>query len=694
MLETLLTVLVGLILAICAAWATQHVLGTPIGWLRAVILVAIVYALTLPVARAAMAATSVRTPDGQWEVSTPLGVVFIAVALGWQFALAVTVIMLSELFWPSGRGLHPIRGIRGMIDSRKRLQRYAQTLRIASKHGLSLYGNRNGGDDNLPDALVAAINEAGPTFIKVGQVLSTRDDILPVEITRALGSLQSQTVPMPWPDAKAAIEAELSRPIDQVFEWVDETPLAAASLAQVHKARLRPTDDGVAGANVVIKVQRPDVRRSVQTDSDIILRLAREAERRAAWARAYQLSALATEFARSLADELDYRIELANTELLRDVMAKSSVPTIHVPDVYPDLCTERMMVQELVEGVPFSELHGALPEAMVDAPPRTITESRDVDLGALDAHVTVTHDQPFPTATQIADSLVDAIFEQIAVRGVFHADLHPGNIILRPDGEITLIDFGSVGVLERSMRRVLTALMAAINAEDDIALTDLLLMVAGDSADNPNLNKAALQHDIGVILTRMNAQQSNVGIFSEVFGVLQHHQLAIPPALLLVFRTIGSLEGSLRELDPDYDMVDRALTRTPHFARLALDPKAALTDARLQLQLVTEQLRRLPRRIETIGSRLENGTFGVSLRMFRDPLERNWVASLMGQLTTAIIGVVLVIAAVVLVVSTGGPKLTPDVALYPFLGAVLGLGGVLLVLRSLRTSLTRSGTAP
>jgi len=685
--ETIAAVVLGVVFAVCATWVAQHVLGTAIGRIRAFVTVAIVYALTVPIVQAALQAGDVMH-DGELEVSSPMGTIFLALALGWQFAISVTVIMLSELFWPSGRGWHPIRAVQDLLRRRKRLARYTQVVRIASKHGLSLYGShRHGGDENVPDALVAAMKEAGVTFVKVGQVLSTRDDILPREFTDAFATLQMQTDPLPWEVVRAAIEAELPGTIEEAFAWIDEIPLAAASVAQVHAAILR--DDDGEGPKVVVKVQRPDARASVETDSDIILRLAAQAERRAAWARAYGLYALASEFVGSLREELDYRIELANTELLRDSIARSGDGSLHVPQVYPQFCTRRMMVQEHVVGVPFANLDGRLPEAMTETSIEH-TRVREFTIGGLDASVEHTAVRPVPTAAEIADTLVDAIFEQVAVRGVFHADLHPGNVILRPDGDLTLIDFGAIGIVERSTRRLMIAMMSAMGAEDDVALTDLLLMIS-TLPDDSAAERASLQRDLGIILTRMRNGKTGAAVFTEVIEVLRHHQLSLPPALMLVFRTIGSLEGTLRHLVPDYDMVERALARTPHFVGQTLEPKQLLAEARVRAQIAGEQLRRLPRRLETIGSQLEAGTFGVNLRMFRDVRERGWIASLLGQLTTTLIGVALVIAAVMLVVTGGGPQLTPDVGLLPFLGAVLGLCGMLLLLRALRTSLTRRG---
>ncbi len=457
MLETIVTVLIGVIVAAFAAWVAQHVLGSPIGWLRGILLVGVVYALTVPIVRAALQAADVVT-DGQLSVAGPMGYVFIAVALGWQFAIAVTIIMISELFWPSGRGLHPIRSVKGMIRRRKRMRRYAQILRIASRHGINVFGNHgHGEDEDAPAALVAAMNEAGVTFVKIGQVLSTRDDILPPELTKALATLQMQTTPLPWPDVRAAIEAELGGPLDATFAWINEVPLATASLAQVHVARLMPDDDNPLGAKVVVKVQRPDARASVLTDLDIIVRLAAQAERRTAWARAYGLSALADEFARSLKEELDYGIELRqHGAAARHTRALEREASARAARCTRLLCTERMMVQERVEGVAVLEPRrrpahrddgrraGRARRSRGDGV-RDLTRGGRADPIGADTHGA--RASPTVWSTRCSSrSPCAASSTPICIRATSS---------FAPDGEVTLIDFGSVGILERSMRRVL-----------------------------------------------------------------------------------------------------------------------------------------------------------------------------------------------------------------------------------------------
>jgi ubiquinone biosynthesis protein len=312
-------------------------------------------------------------------------------------------------------------------------------------------------------------------------------------------------------------------------------------------------------------------------------------------------------------------------------------------------------VQERIEGVPF----GKLPEGAVEP-------------GA---------------ARALADGVLDAVFEQIAVRGVFHADLHPGNLILCDDGEVALIDFGAVGILEASMRRLLVPLLTAIAADDDQAATDIVLLLC--EPDPAGADQAALQRDVGAIITRVRNAPAGEDVFRLLLDTLRHHRLAMPPSLLLVFRTLGSLEGSLRRVYPGYDMVGQALTRAPHFARSMLSLRAAALSAQTQLVLALEQVRRVPRRLENISRSLEQGTFSVRLRSFEGAGERRWIEGMLGQVTSTLVGVTLLATGIALAISSGGPQLTEDVPLFPLLGSVVGLGGLLLLVRSLRAALRR-----
>ena len=647
-------VLIALIFTVAAAWVSRRLLDGQVGWIRASLTALIVFLACLPLATWAMRETDVLDLDDNVTVSGPIALAFLALVAGWIFAIVVVVIVTLEFLWPSHRVRNPVSAIRDAFRRRDRARRYAQILAIASRHGLGAFQNRHGGDDELASALVAALNEAGVTFVKLGQVLSSREDVLPRDLVDALSTLQMDSTPIPWAEAEAAITAELGRPIDEVFASIDPQPLAAASVAQVHTARLRG-DGEEPGDEVVVKIQRPRARAQVTTDLDILERLARTAEARTDWARDYGAVALAAEFSRALSDELDYRVEAANTEMLRGAIARSSSMTLAVPILYEPWCTSRMIVQQRITGTPFS---------------RIATGSLDPD-----------------EARRLADGVLESVFEQIAVRGVFHADLHPGNLILCDDGEVALIDFGAVGILEASMRRLLVPLLTAIAADDDQAATDIVLLLC--EPDPAGADQAALQRDVGAIITRVRNAPAGEDVFRLLLDTLRHHRLAMPPSLLLVFRTLGSLEGSLRRVYPGYDMVGQALTRAPHFARSMLSLRTAALSAQTQLVLALEQVRRVPRRLENISRSLEQGTFSVRLRSFEGAGERRWIEGMLGQVTSTLVGVTLLATGIALAISSGGPQLTEDVPLFPFLGSVVGLGGLLLLVRSLRAALRR-----
>jgi ubiquinone biosynthesis protein len=650
----LVVALVALAFSVVAAWIVRRLLDVEVGWLRAWVTAIVVFVIAAPVAVWSLTQAEVYQ-DGRIVADGAVAIAFVAITVGWMLAAVVIAVLTLEFLWPSRRWRNPISVIRDAIRRRDRARRYVQILTIGSRHGLTFYeSRRHGEEDELPTALVAAMNEAGVTFVKLGQVLSSREDVLPPSFIEAFSTLQMDSTPIPWPEAESAITAQLGRPIAEVFAEIDHTPLAAASVAQVHTARL------LTGEEVVVKIQRPRARAQVTTDLDILQRLAAEAEKRTDWAKAYGAVALVEEFSRALREELDYRIEVGNTEMLRAAIAASGADWLHLPRVYTEYSTSRMIVQERVRGTPFGRL----------AP------------GAL----------PPEEAKRIADGLLDAVFDQIALRGIFHADLHAGNVILGGDRTVTLIDFGSVGVLERSMRRLLLPLLIGMANEDDIAVTDAALLICGPPSDEfggEPFNATALQRDIGVILTRLHNARADENIFRLFVDVLRRNRMALPPSLLLVFRSLASLEGTLRKLVPDYDMVARALEIAPRMALSLVSPRGALMSAQTWTALLSEQALRLPRRIESLTRSLDDGTLEVRLRAFESENERSWVDSIMGRITTTVVGITLVIAGILLTVDEGGPMVTGDVPAFSFLGSVVGLGGLLLLLRSLRTALRR-----
>ncbi|GLJ79675.1 ubiquinone biosynthesis protein UbiB [Microbacterium imperiale] len=640
------------VFAVAATWLAKRALEARVGWVRGPLVSLVVFVVFAPLGVWVLRQAGIMRGSGVL-VDNPITIGFVLLVLAWMFAIVLIVLIALELMWPARVPVGPIRAIRGALHRRRRAMRYARIVAIASRHGLGGMRSESARAE-LPRALAATLDDAGVTFVKLGQILSTRSDLLPAEITRALATLQMDTTPIPWPEAKSAIETQLGRPLDLVFTFIDETPLAAASVGQVHTAQLRD------GTDVVVKIQRPKARAEVATDLDIIERAAADLERRTTWAKDVGASALAAQFAVALREELDYRVEVANMEMLRDSMTAADARAVRIPDVYPELCTEQLIVMEHVRGIPFSRLPAP-------GEPGSVAPE---------------------DATAIADAVLDVIVGQVALRGVFHADLHPGNLILQPDGIVALIDFGSVGIVEKSLRRLLLPLLVALHNEDDSGATDAVLMLVKPRSGSA-VDVAALQHDIGVLLTRLHNSRADQHLFSALIDVLRHHRLALPPGLLLAFRTLGAVEGTLRRLDPGYDMIKRALSRAPHYALRMGDPRTAALSAQVQLQLGRERLRDLPRRVDGILHDLESGELTVRLRALESPDDRSWVESLTGRLTTTVVGATLVIVGVMLGVADHGPLLTETVSVFPFLGSIVGLGGLLLLLRSLRSALVR-----
>jgi ubiquinone biosynthesis protein len=653
--------IVVIILPVFIGFVTRHLLGMPVGWVRIVGVYLLVFIPTGPITGWVI--------DRTGAAGTGTGAVFIVVpvALGWAFAISVAVLVVLEAVWPTAVLPNPIAVIRGWVMQRKRTRRYLQILTIASRHGLGwLFHGKARVDSSLTtvqqraEALVHTINASGVTFVKLGQVLSTRRDLMPEPYLSALATLQSSASTIPWQAVRGVMESELGRPLETVFSQVDEAPLAAASVAQVHAATL------LDGTEVVVKVQRPSARAQVEADVDILLRLARRAELHTRQGREMRAEAIARGFTTTLLEELDYRVESGNTEMVRSTLALAMVKDteavpIVIPTIHAAASTARMITMDRVDGVPLS--------AAADRLSRMAPDARN----------------------RLADGLMNAVLEQILVHGVFHADLHPGNVILRGDGSLALIDFGAVGVIERSKREQVAALLLAVASEDDISATEALLLIVDALQD---IDTDALRHDLGVAITAVRHQpDADASIFTVALDVARQHRIALPATLASAFRSFATLEGCLRVLVPDFSMMDRSLERVPVLMRRLASVRHLAASAQAQAAVVGALARRMPRRIESITSQLERGTFGVRLHSFATTGDRSFVSALLSEVLGVLVSLTVGVIAVVLVIHGGGPDLAPNLPVFPLGGSVLGLFAFLGVLRSLLRA-SRLATAP
>lgn len=638
--------------AVAAAMA-RRILGVPIGWPRSILVGVVVLTSLVAAQQFVIEATGLSTDEAVMLADPAPYIAFVVLTTVWVFLFGLVALVLLELFLPTGTVPTPRSVVAGWRGARQRTRRYTQITAIALKHGLGGYlrGRRRtaprGGLAGTARSLTAALNEAGVTFIKFGQMLSTRPDLVPEVFLTELANLQTRADPEPWPQIEAAIGAGLGRPVAEVFAEVDPEPLAAASVAQVHRATLR------GGEEVVLKVQRPDAQRQVTADVDILLRFSRWLERTTAWAAALGLHRLAEGFAASLAEELDYTIELDNMRGIAHGRANVDGRQLRVPRAYADYSSRTLLVMERLAGTPVGDA-GELLAAL------TREQRRD-----------------------IAERLVGEVLRQVVVTGVFHADLHLGNVLIGPDHELAMLDFGSVGRLDTASRTSIGVLLLAIDRNDSVVATDALVELLERPDD---LAERRLEREVGQLMQRYRSGFGGRGgtdMFGELLPLILRYGFAVPPQVAAVFRAFAALEGTLRTISPDIDLVEAARAH----GRLIADETLATGDLRQALESrllsVLPALQRLPRRLDKISEDLEQGRFTVNVRPFADRPGRGFITDLVQQLVVTLLAATGTLGAIILITSDTGPHLTPNVRLYAFFGYVLLFVAFVLALRAL-----------
>jgi ubiquinone biosynthesis protein len=580
--------------------------------------------------------------------AAPLWLLILAGAAA--LVVAMVFLVVAEALVPSGSVPGPLELRRALRGRAARTRRYSQITRIAVRHGLGpyLWGRRGRAELDTPDgrerlarSLRLALEEAGVTFVKLGQMLSTRPDLLPAEFVEELGRLTDDVAPAPWEQVEQVLTAELGRPPDEVFAGFDREPLAAASVAQVHAARLR------SGAEAAVKVQRPGIQATVERDLDIVARLARSLEARTRWARSIGTRELAGGFADAVREELDFRIEAANMA----GVAATADGAVRIPAPYQPLCGQRVLVMQRLDGTPLGAAGPVIAE-------------RGLDRGGL------------------ARALLGSLLGQVMLTGVFHADPHPGNVLVLADGRLGLLDFGSVGRLDTSVRSALQRLLLAMDRGDPLAASDALLevMLRPDEVDQQHLER-----DLGQFMARYLSPGANPGMrmFSDLFRIVTDYGLSVPPEVAAVFRALGTLEGTLALLAPGLDLVAEARTWAARHGPERVDAPAARQAVTEELTTLLPMLRRLPRRVERIASAAENGRLSVQVRLFADQRDRRHLTGLLHQVLLTILASTAGIMAVLLLGTGGGPAVTATVSLYQLLGYSLLVVCAILALRVL-----------
>lgn len=417
-----------------------------------------------------------------------------------------------------------------------------------------------------------ALTELGTTFIKLGQILSTRPDLLPETLIAELSQLQANTPPDSAEVVKKVIQAELGQPPEELFAEFDFVPLASASIGQVHRGRLK------TGEPVAVKIQHDEIEDRIHRDLTIMAGLAELLEKHVSELRTYKPASLVRRFRRTLLQELDFAAERRNIEAFANQFADDE--TIHFPAVYPEFCSRRVLTMELLDGIPGTD-HARL-------------AASGCDLNEF--------------AWRAAKMYVKMIFHD----GLYHADPHPGNYMLLPGGVVGVIDCGMVGRLDESLREDFEALILCFVEKDTQELANLIVRLGSAPS---NLDFDALRADVSEFVSEYGNQPLNQfdlsGALTEMVSIIRRYHIALPSEAALLLRTVIILEGSSRQLSPRFSLIRVIQEFYERSGISRFMPQRMLRKARRSFRDWDRLLMTLPSDVADLLRRFRNGSLEI-----------------------------------------------------------------------------------
>lgn len=549
-------------------------------------------------------------------------------------------------------------GLRDLVRRYRHVERYRQIATVLIKYGFGWFVKQIHLHSSLPiskkiiesrfpgelelstDVRVRKVlEELGPTFIKFGQILSTRPDLIPRPLIGELEKLQD-AVP-PFQNADGQIEKNLGAPPEKLFASFDKKPVAAASVGQVHKAVLK------SGEVVAVKVQRPNIERTVAVDMEILMDIARLVEKNIPEARIYRPRGVVREFAKVMEDELDYTKEARNAERFYRNFASES-GTIRIPKVYPALSNKRVLTMEFIDGVKVSDIR-RLERMKIDR-------------------------------KKIAGIGARAVIKEFLVDGFFHADPHPGNVLVTADGRLSFIDFGMVGYIDSEMKEELEGLFLSVVRKDMNAMTRGFLEVGTVSSDTDiPAFKAELSRVVDYYYGRKIGEVDIGLLLNEVAGLMRRYRVELPAKFTTAFNALLISEGTGKTLDPDFKLINEARPFAEKLARERMKIDYMVAYAMEHLAEYGEFAKALPRRLNRLLEKTEAGGLEVTfthrgLQKLRHDITR----------TSNRISFSIIIAA--LIVSSSGMITNPTLSKIGTAGfLVAGLLGFWMVVSILRS---------
>jgi len=462
-----------------------------------------------------------------------------------------------------------------------------------------------------------AIQELGATFVKLGQVLATRPDIFPPNWIAEFAKLQDQVPPVPFEELLTDLEKALGKSPFEVFKDFQTTPIAGASIAQVHLAKLQD------GTPVVVKIRRPNVQESIDADLRLLSHLGRLIEAEVEQAKRFQPGKIIGQFSKSLKRELDLALEGRNTERFAKNFADDE--NIKFAKIYWDYSSEGVLVMEHIDGIPGNALTEAL------------TSGLNLKL--------------------LAERGANAILKMVLIDGFFHADPHPGNLFYLPENKLAIIDCGMVGRITLSRRDEIADLLAALVSRDINMLRDILIVWAGDSTINEDKLSADLDE---FICNYDNASLKQVrfsNLLNDLTTIMRENHLAVPPDLTMLFKALITLEGLGRQLDPDFMIVSHL---TPFVKKVIIDrymPGAIFKRSRNGFGHLAKAVSSLPNDVSQVLREAARGRLKINLDLKRLDHFGHQLDHSTNRLTIAMITAALIIGSSIVMTVKGGPTL-------------------------------------
>ncbi|MGE0713251.1 MAG: ABC1 kinase family protein [Planctomycetota bacterium] len=485
-----------------------------------------------------------------------------------------------------------------------------------------------------------ALEELGPTFVKLGQVMATRPDLIPMSLVQELRKLQDKVAPFDRAGIRALVAEELQRPVDEVFSEFQDEPLAAASIAQVHRATLKD------GRQVVLKIQRPNLRETISTDLAILHWLASAAQERLPELRRYSPVGLVSEFEKSLTKEIDFEIEAYHIRRFAKNFAGD--PDIYVPEVMSEYSTSRVLCEEFIAGTPLN--HPELRQRGFDLP-------------------------------KIAKNGIRLILEQALVHGFFHGDPHPGNIFVLPGDKVCLIDYGMMGILDQERIDELLSFLVGILTRDLDKLIRLFhkLELIGEDTD-----VRLLRREIDDLIARFESVELadlDLGRFlNSVFDVIVRHDVQIPSDLLMVGKSLATIEGVGREIYPELNTLEevRPVILKIYLGRLT-DPDYYARGPRRVVEELLSLLETAPRDLRLALLKLRRGQLKTRLVLEGQEEATRAQAQATNRLALGVLTSALMLGSAHLFTQATQPELVRTLGDFP-LNALLGTIGFTLAL--------------